>query len=122
MTPQFEVALTADFLSDGKPVFRDIGLDLLSGNPAIQYRFLKPEATLSGYQLCNLDALICLSPKITADSLSQAERLIAVARFGVGYDSVDVNACTEADVGLFIAAGAVNYSVAEAILGWMLAL
>src|SRR5262249_29884146 len=67
-------------------------------------------------------ALICLGTRITAASLAHANRLIAVARFGVGYDSVDVRACTDADVGLFIAAGAVNYSVAEAILGWMLAL
>jgi phosphoglycerate dehydrogenase-like enzyme len=47
---------------------------------------------------------------------------MAVLRFGVGYDTVDVAACTEAGVALFITSGAVNYSVAEAILGWMLAL
>jgi phosphoglycerate dehydrogenase-like enzyme len=122
MTQRFEVAFTADFLADGQLVFKDIGLELLSANQAIRYRFLEPEATLSARQLHNLDALVCLAPKITIDSLSQADRLVAVARFGVGYDSVDVNACTEADVALFIAAGAVNYSVAEAILGWMLAL
>jgi phosphoglycerate dehydrogenase-like enzyme len=122
MTRHFEVAFTADFLSDGKLVFKDIGLESLAKDQAIQYRFLEPEATLSPHQLHNLDALICLGPKITAASLSRADHLIAVARFGVGYDSVDVNACTQADVALFIAAGAVNHSVAEAILGWMLAL
>jgi len=122
MTQHFEVALTADFLSDGKLVFKDIGLDMLDKNQAIKYRFLEPEAVLCADQLHQLDTLICLGPKITADSLSRADRLIAVTRFGVGYDSVDVKACTEAGVGLFIAAGAVNYSVAEAILGWMLAL
>ena len=122
MTQQFELAFTGDFLSDGKLVFKDIGLELLAANQAIHYRFLEPEATLSADQLRGLDALICLAPKITAASLSSAERLLAVARFGVGYDSVDVSSCTQADVGLFIAAGAVNYSVAEAILGWMLAL
>jgi phosphoglycerate dehydrogenase-like enzyme len=122
MTQHFEVALTADFLSNGKLVFKDIGLGGLAKNQAIRYRFLEPEAALSADQLHELDALICLGPKITAASLSRADRLIAVARFGVGYDSVDVNACTESSVGLFIATGAVNYSVAEAILGWMLAL
>jgi phosphoglycerate dehydrogenase-like enzyme len=40
----------------------------------------------------------------------------------VGYDSVDVAACTAADVVLFITAGAVDHSVAEATVGWMLAL
>src|SRR5262249_25696276 len=122
MTQQFEVAFTGDFLSDGKLVFKHIGLGLLAANQAIHFRFLEPEPTLSADQLRGLDALICLGPKITAASLSGVERRLAVARFGVGYDSVDVSGCTQADVGLFIAAGAVNYSVAEAILGWMLAL
>src|SRR5206468_376644 len=45
-----------------------------------------------------------------------------VGRFGVGYDTVDVAACTAADVLLFIAAGAVDRPVAEASVAWMLAL
>jgi phosphoglycerate dehydrogenase-like enzyme len=45
-----------------------------------------------------------------------------VGRFGVGYDAVDVAACTEADVLLFITAGAVDRPVAEAVVGWMIAL
>src|SRR5206468_9720923 len=91
MTQQLEVAFTANLLSDGKLVFKDIGLESLAKDQAVQYRFLEPEATLSPHQLHNLDALICLGPKITAASLSRVDRLIAVARFGVGYDSVDVN-------------------------------
>jgi phosphoglycerate dehydrogenase-like enzyme len=40
----------------------------------------------------------------------------------VGYDSVDVTACTSADVVVLIAAGAVDRPVAEATVSWMLAL
>ena len=47
---------------------------------------------------------------------------MAIGRFGVGYDSVDVEACTQADVAVIIAAGAVDHSVAEATVGWMIAL
>jgi phosphoglycerate dehydrogenase-like enzyme len=43
-------------------------------------------------------------------------------RFGVGVDTVDVGACTAADVLVFIAAAAVDRSVAEAALARMLAL
>jgi phosphoglycerate dehydrogenase-like enzyme len=122
MPHNFEVAFTADFLSGGKVVYKDIGLSLLK-EADISYRFLDyHERTLSARSLEGLDALISLSPRITADSLSSADRLIGIARFGVGYDMVDVNACTGANVGLFITVGSVNYSVAEAILGWMLAL
>src|SRR5438477_5488022 len=45
-----------------------------------------------------------------------------MARFGVGYDAVDVNACTAADVLVTITTGAVDRSVAEATIGWLIAL
>ena len=123
MPESFEVAFTADFLSNDKLVFKDIGLNLLNEAKSIRYRFLAcQEPTLSAGQIDGIDALISLAPRITADSLARANRLIGICRFGVGYDMVDVKACTEADVALFIAVGAVNHSVAEAILGWMLAL
>ncbi len=40
----------------------------------------------------------------------------------MGYDAVDVAACTAADVAVFITAGAVDRPVAEAVVGWMIAL
>jgi phosphoglycerate dehydrogenase-like enzyme len=123
MPETFEVAFTADFLSEGKLVYKNIGLNLLDDAKGIRYRFLNHyEPTLSANEIEGVDALISLAPRITTNSLAQANRLIAICRFGVGYDMVDVKACTEADVALFIAVGAVNHSVAEAILGWMLAL
>ena len=123
MPESFEVAFTADFLSNGKLVLKDIGLNLLNDAKSIHYRFLEHyEPTLSANEIDGIDALISLAPRITTDSLARADRLIAICRFGVGYDMVNVKACTEADVALFIAVGAVNHSVAEAILGWMLAL
>src|SRR5256885_5535043 len=50
---------------------------------------------LSAGQIDGIDALISLAPRITADSLARANRLIGICRFGVGYDMVDVKACTE---------------------------
>jgi phosphoglycerate dehydrogenase-like enzyme len=59
---------------------------------------------------------------VTAASVSRAADLLAFSRFGVGFDAVDVAACTAADVAVLIASGAVDRSVAEATLAWMLAL
>ena len=95
--------------------------------------FLREELTLTGshvgceHGFCGactvrVNGVIVLTPRVTAQSLSAAQDLLAVGRFGVGYDSVDVSACTLADVLLFITAGAVDRSVAEATVGWMLAL
>src|SRR6185295_18786671 len=66
--------------------------------------------------------VVVLTPLVTAQSVSKAEDLLVIARFGVGYDSVDVGACTAADVLATITTGAVDRSVAEATIGWMIAL
>ena len=49
-------------------------------------------------------------------------RLAIVARFGVGYDSVDVEACTAAGIALAITPDGVRRPVAAAILTFILAL
>jgi phosphoglycerate dehydrogenase-like enzyme len=122
MPRPFQVGLTADFASGEVRLFDSSCLEELR-KAGIECRFLdKHEPVLAPHQIQDLDALICLTPRITAESFSKSGRLLAVLRFGVGYDTVDVGACTEAGVALFITSGAVNYSVAEAILGWMLAL
>jgi phosphoglycerate dehydrogenase-like enzyme len=119
----FNVGLTHDFLCDGKLVYRDIGLSVLDAAPEIAYRFFeRHEAAVRPEQLSGFDAVISLTPRYTRESLAGAEHLTAIIRFGVGYDSVDVQACTDAGVLLCITAGAVNHSVAEATLAWMLAL
>jgi phosphoglycerate dehydrogenase-like enzyme len=124
MALTFSVGLTGDFRGPGgRPVYRDIGLEVLEGVPGISVGHLaehRPE--LGPDQLAGLQGMIVLTPRVTAHSLSSADDLLAVGRFGVGYDSVDVAACTAADVVLFIAAGAVDRPVAEATLAWMLAL
>ena len=120
----FEVGLTRDFLApDGKCVYKDIGLSVLDAGESVRYRFLdRHETTVTPDMLSGIDAVISLTPKYTAASFLGLQRLTAIVRFGVGYDMIDVKACTDADVLLCITAGAVNHSVAEAIIAWMLAL
>jgi phosphoglycerate dehydrogenase-like enzyme len=120
----FQVSLTADFFdTDGSLNYRDIGLDLLTSQVGIVVdRFHAHGAEIEPEQLVGSNGVIVLSPRVTAHSLAASQDLLAIVRFGVGYDSVDVAACTANDVALFITAGAVDYSVAEATVGWMLAL
>ncbi len=121
---QFIIAMTADFYdSDGAPKFRDLGLSVLDGHEHIKHRvFDEPRPQIGPDQIGDAQGAIVLTPAVTADSVSQSENLLAVGRFGVGYDAVDVAACTEADVVVFITAGAVDRPVAEATVGWMIAL
>ena len=120
----FRVALTGDFhRPDGTPLYRDFGLSVLQAQSGIQYRaFEKHLLEIDPAQIGDAQAVIVLGPRVTARSISRAENLLAIGRFGVGYDSVDVEACTAADVALITAVGGVDRSVAEATLAWMLAL
>jgi len=123
-TNSFHVGISADFLDEqGVLVFPDIGLALLDGLPGISYQFL-PEyrAEYVAQQLKDSDVLISLKPRITADSLKGIERLCAVGRCGVGYDNVDLAACTEHDIAVFITPTAVMRPVAESIVLFILAL
>jgi phosphoglycerate dehydrogenase-like enzyme len=121
---KFIVAVTADFFDErGLPKYREVGLSLLDGQPHIERRALaEVRAEVGADQIREAQALYLMSASITARSLAQPENLLLLARFGVGYDSVDVPACTAADVLVTITKGAVDYSVAEATIGWMIAL
>lgn len=122
--PPFKIALTADFYDpSGNSKYPDIGLDLFTGSPGISISsFEKHLPEIAPEQLIGVNAAIVLTPRVTARSLSNSHDLLAISRFGVGYDSVDVAACTAADVLLLITAGAVDRPVAEATVAWMLAL
>ncbi len=119
----FRVALTGDFYSeDDVPRYQDIGLGLFEGTSVEVRRINHHLPEVVPDQFLGGNALIVLTPRVTAASLANSEHLLAIGRFGVGYDAVDVPACTAADVLLFIAAGAVDRPVAEATVAWMLAL
>lgn len=120
----FRLALTADFYdSTGALQYRDIGLSLFDAHPQITYSaFSEHRPEIGADQVAGINGVIVLTPRVTTATLAQADTLLAVGRFGVGYDNVDVPACTAADVVLFITVGSVNRSVAEATVGWMIAL
>jgi phosphoglycerate dehydrogenase-like enzyme len=121
---RFRVALTADlFGPGGVPQYRDLGLGTLDATPRIERRvFAEHRPVIGPDQVGDAQGLIVLTPRVTRESVSRSDGLLAIGRFGVGYDSVDVDACTDADVAVFITVGAVDHSVAEATVAWMLAL
>src|SRR5438093_1243317 len=123
MGRKFRVGITRDFLkADGSIAFGDIGLDLLDGIPRLEREFLaESTAELRADQVRGYDALLVLAPKVTAASLEGAERLAVVARFGVGYDNIDVTACTHRGVVLTITPDGVRRPVAVSAITLLLA-
>jgi phosphoglycerate dehydrogenase-like enzyme len=68
------------------------------------------------------DAVIALDYCFPAESFAGLRRLAVLARWGVGYDRVDVAACTEAGVILAITRDSVRRPVAEGILALIFSL
>ncbi len=122
--PAFQISLTADFYDEaGAPKFADLGLGLFDSHKHIRVSKLGEHRTeITPDQLAECQGVIVLTPRVTAGSLTASDNLLAIGRFGVGYDSVDVEACTANDVLAMITSGAVDRPVAEATIGWMIAL
>ncbi len=121
---RFRIALTADFFGpDGATRYDDIGLSVLEGSDHVAaFPLAVHRPTLGADQLEGAHGVVVLTPAVTEETVTGNVDLLAIGRFGVGYDAVDVAACTRADVAVFITTGAVDRSVAEATVGWMIAL
>ena len=120
----FRVGLTVDFLRpDGRQAFPDIDLSPLDGAEGLEWHCLEEGVEeVPAEAAADCDALLVLGPRISAATLRGAGRLAVVARIGVGYDSVDVDACTRAGVALTITPDGVRRPVASAAMAFLLAL
>jgi phosphoglycerate dehydrogenase-like enzyme len=123
MTAPFRVALSGDFRkADGSLVYPDFDLEPLRRAPGVEVAFLEPHNPVRADQLQDFDALILLAHRFTKESIPANGRLAVVARFGVGYDTVDVEACTAAGIALAITPDGVRRPVAVSIVTFILAL
>ncbi len=120
---KFRVALSGDFMrADGTPAYPDFDLSPLEQNPAVEYQFIAGNGTIHAADLEGFDALILLIPRIEPESFPSDGRLAIIARFGVGYDTVNVQACTDHGCALVITPDGVRRPVAVSIITLMLAL
>jgi phosphoglycerate dehydrogenase-like enzyme len=120
---RFRVALSGDFKKpDGSAAFPDFDLSPLEQNPAVEYRFIRANGVIQAADLEGFDALILLIPRIEPESFPKDGRLAIIARFGVGYDTVNVPACTDHGCALVITPDGVRRPVAVSIITFMLAL
>ncbi len=124
MNQSFRVGVTRDFLKpDGTLGFGDIGLGVLDAAEGVAWEFLEENTPdLRADQVRGYDALLVLAPRVTAATLEGSDRLSVVARFGVGYDNVDVAACDRNGVLLTITPDGVRRPVAVATMTFVLAL
>ena len=124
MEQTFRVGLTADFLKpDGTIGFGDIGVETLDQVPGIEWEFLAENTpTLHADQVHGYNALLVLSSTVDATILDGNDDLAIIARFGVGYDNVNVEACSTNGILLTITPDGVRRPVAASIMTFILAL
>lgn len=121
---KFRVGITADVLkSDGVPIFGTEVLRQLD-DPTIEWEYMEqPTVDISPAQAARYDAICAMNTRVQATSLGAPDqRLKLIARFGVGYDSIDVPTCTQAGVLLTIAPDGVRRPVATSALTFVLML
>lgn len=112
------ILITTDYLAPDDEIdrlFRDRG-HTTAHSPALGRRRPGELATL----LADADAVLAAGEPITADMLTRAQRLVVIARSGVGYDSVDVAAATARGIAVCNTPGANSNAVAEMAMMLML--
>ena len=118
----FRVGLSAAFTrGDGQPTFPSCDWSELQA-AGVEVEQMTPGNTLSQNQIQGYDAVVLMGEKVTAETFRSDNRLKLIARMGVGYDQIDVNACTAHDVALTITPDGVRRPMASSVVCFILAL
>jgi len=120
----FSIGISAKlYSSDGSISIPEVDLSPLV-RPDITLHALPAtdKAVLRHEDVKHLDAAILFLERITPETFGEDSRLTLLARFGVGYDTVDIEACSKADVAVAIAPSGVRRPVATSVVGLILAL
>jgi D-3-phosphoglycerate dehydrogenase len=124
MAAKFRVGVSQEVVTaDGGTIFGEDAMKILD-DPAIEWEILADKVpALTPEHAARYDAFCLMTAKVTRETLSGPDRrLKLVARFGVGYDSVDVAACNDNGVMLTITPDGVRRPVAASVMAYVLAL
>ncbi|MEM7424326.1 MAG: NAD(P)-dependent oxidoreductase, partial [Pseudomonadota bacterium] len=121
----FRVATTRDLLTpSGDPAFGASAFDALQANLEINWEWLPEDISEVTPEIAaRYDGLHVNTPRVTAASVARDDcRLKIVARNGVGFDTVDIDACTARGITVTNTPFAVRRPVAVAALTLIFAL
>jgi phosphoglycerate dehydrogenase-like enzyme len=135
---KFVLKFTGDLCkADGSPV-ADLALDLLAGTPYLEHGFFLEQRPRPGdptYQqqvysmqitpehVASANAIVVSRPWVKASAFRDgAPNLVAIARAGIGYDKIDLAACTANDVVVFNSPLGMKHATASAALLFILGL
>lgn len=124
MTERFRIGIDpAVVRADGRFGFGGGGVPMLQQMPEFDVSFMPDHGPKLGPEhVDGFDAIILLGARVDGETLAGNDRLALVARCGVGYDNVDVPACTERGVLVTITPEALSRPMAVVNLTYLLAL
>lgn len=124
MKQPFRLGVSPDFYTEAKESLDGVVAAKFAGLPGIEVAPMPPADDLlaTPEALNQFDAIFALALRVTRDSVKGVTRPAIIARWGVGYDRIDVDAITEAGIVLAITPNAVKRPVSEAIFSFILAL
>ncbi len=123
MSDLLRVGVSGDFRAEAPGLLEPVLDEVLGPFTFIQRQFFTPRSkVVAADELRGYDAVITLKPYYADSSFVDNDQLAIIARWGAGYDMIDVPACTRADVLLAITPDSVRKPVAEGIMAFFLAL
>ena len=122
---KFKVGISGDLLNESNaPCFGDNALEILKDRTDIDISWMdKSIKEITPEMASEFDAILLNLPQATAKSVSREDcKLKIISRFGVGYDSVDIEAMKKKGIIVTNTPNAVRRPVAVAALTMILAL
>ena len=122
MPTSAKLGITAEFFTNGHLHFPAPGIELLKQYPHLEPHPLTNNLEITASQRADCDFIVTGATRWTKPALEGSDHLIALLMMGVGYDHIDVDALTEADVMLCAAPDAVRRPMATTIMTFLLVL
>lgn len=121
MDKTFRIGVSPDFQTQAAGYYEPVLERNFGGARNVEVAML-PDVTPTPAVLEQFDAILALALRVTAESVRGVSRLAIIARWGVGYDLLDVPALSSSAIALSITPAGVRTPVAEAELTMIFAL
>jgi phosphoglycerate dehydrogenase-like enzyme len=132
---KFNLKLSGDL--SNKPA-EQVGLDVIATAPHVQYSFIEHQRPgpnepdyherifslrLRAADVVSADGIVVCTPYVQPEAfVNGAEDLVAIGRAGIGYDKIDLAACTANDVVVFNSPNGLTHSTAAGAMFFIIAL
>jgi phosphoglycerate dehydrogenase-like enzyme len=123
VTGKFRVGVSADFTTRAAGLLEPTLREIFDPLPWLEWEYFPQETRVVAPEtIADYDGIVSLGVRYPAETLAHADRLAVIARWGVGYDTIDIPAATKHGVLVCITPPGVRRPVAEGIMALLLAI